>query len=804
MAKWHLATDITGGASSLDTVPDPGDYTDLVTGDMCFVYTSNLYTRIYRYDEALVANENIFGTEVIPDGNVSGTGAWKEKRITGLMTFWAGTVANHIEAVVTEAGGVVSLDFECLGSIPGVGIWSDDIIPIPIQSVVLNNGSDAAPTANYVHILKADQETLVVDTEWPATEHVKIAYVLCPSAAYVASHGAYVHQNWNDGNEPSGMGHLSTIGENIRLTQDGAHWNSGVLGNGLTDNYISIVTDDTPDSAYFLSTAGVCFQMHRHTVPAFNSQNEEMLAVNSDAGAYTPRSDIRDEEVDALGDPLTNNYYNIVFWMVANKGGEYAPVMMNMPTGSYNGLQNAINDVDGYDVYDIPRQYKEDSATGFLVCRITFRQTASAITVHNTTDLRGATPGTASGTALVAGTEFADNQFKIFNVADDTKIVDVDLVGITTGNTRTIEIPDGDMIIPQGTLAGSTELYYAGVLALNTVNQGISIFDTNGAAPTLFFYDDDDNQLGWMAWQTDGTFAIYDEARVHYHLKGLVTGELQLYYDGDIAFSTHAAGISVRHPDGNDPILLFETDTGSTVGQIEVLNGDMVFTVEGTIGIIMLEEDATELYFDGAKKLGTVTGGVDITGVITADGLTLGDDDHITFGAGPDGKLYSNGTAIVLSNSGLSENYQTWQDGGAVELYFAGVKKFETTATGVLATGLDTSAANEFTKQQGFDEQVITSSSNAVAWDLTDEQCAVHTLTEHTTISAPSNMQAGTTYQLRVVQAAGLYTLAFNAAIEFGAAGIPAAPAADGDVIVLTFYSNGTVIYGAEMNRTEA
>jgi len=446
-ATWYPATGITGTDESLDKVHEPLTYTALSTGDMAFVYMKDLYTRIYTYDSTLTDAEDFFGIIVIPDGNVSGTGAWKEKRTTGLMTFWAGTIANEIDATVSEAGGVVSLDFECTGSIPGVGVWSDDIIAIPIQSVTLNHGSDIAPTENFAYILKADPVSIVIGSDWPATEHIKIGYFLVPSAAHVAATGAYINQNWNDGNEPNGMGHLAALGENHRLTQDGAHFHSGVTGNGATDDYITIVTADTPDSAYFVTTAGVCFQMHRHTVPAFNSQTDEMHIANAFGQAYKATNDIRDEEVDALNGSLTNKYYNVVFWMVANKSGEYAPVMMNMPTGSYNGLSNAINDVDGFDVYDIPRQFKEESATGFLVCRITFRQTASTITVHNTTDLRGRTPGSASGTSLVAGTEFADNQFKVYNVADDTKIVDMDLSGLTSPSTRTITPADADMTI---------------------------------------------------------------------------------------------------------------------------------------------------------------------------------------------------------------------------------------------------------------------------------------------------------------------------------------------------------------------
>jgi hypothetical protein len=120
------------------------------------------------------------------------------------------------------------------------------------------------------------------------------------------------------------------------------------------------------------------------------------------------------------------------------------------------------------------------------------------------------------------------------------------------------------------------------------------------------------------------------------------------------------------------------------------------------------------------------------------------------------------------------------------------------TDIGVLAT------AKEWTAQQNFNEAAITSTSNATAWNLDTAQCALHTLTENTTISAPSNMNAGSVYVLRVVQAAGVYTLAWNAVFDWGEADTPAAPAANGDVCIFTFYSDGTNMYGVESNRSEA
>jgi len=781
--RWYAATGINGGDdNALDKVPNPGDYTDLQTGDKCFVMTNDLYTRIYEYDEDLTDAEDFFGTIQIPDGNVSGSGAWKEKRTTGLMTFWAGTVANHINATISEDGGVVSLDFICTGDIPGIGIWSDDLNEIPIQSVTLNHGSDTSPTANYVYILPDARDTLIVGSSWPATEHVKISYCLVPSAAHVASDGAYILQNWNDGNETSGMGHLSSMGENIRLTQNGAHYHSGCAGNGLTDGYITIVTDDTPDSAYFLSTAGVCFQMHRHTVPAYNSQTQAIHIVNAYGTPYKSINDIRDETVDAANNSLTNKYYNVVFWQVANKGGEYAPVMMNMPTGVYVQLANAITDVDGYDVYDIPHEFKEDSATGFLLCRITFRQTATGITVHNTTDLRGRTPGTASGTSIGGDHEFADNQFKLFNVLASDKIVDFDLSGLTSPSTRTITPADADMTLLSAT--DHTDLTDGGESTLhyhNSLKDGgqVGAVYANGAALDLHYNGNQvvytssiglmtslatfslvGNLGGGMEITNDGVTSLF-----HVGSKKLVTsaagatvtgtlvadgltlgdsdpiifgagpdamifsdgtilkivngantetmanftpnGAVELYFNNVKTLELKSGGI-IGYDEfiaqGALPGLLLKTAGEAVIGEIQHNATNLTLKNYVDSGWVTIEGDDTngdqsflfkgdpdgpvELYHNGTKKLETSATGATLTGTLVADGLTLGDNENITLGAGPDGKIASDGTNIVIKNGVGNENMAAFTQDGAVTLYHNASPKLSTSAAGATLTGI--------------------------------------------------------------------------------------------------------------------
>lgn len=113
------------------------------------------------------------------------------------------------------------------------------------------------------------------------------------------------------------------------------------------------------------------------------------------------------------------------------------------------------------------------------------------------------------------------------------------------------------------------------------------------------------------------------------------------------------------------------------------------------------------------------------------------------------------------------------------------------------------STPTEWEGQQNFNEAAITSTTNAVAWDLDTAQCAYLNMAENTTISAPTNMNAGGTYVLRI-EGDGSSTLAWNAVFDWGEQSAPSAPAADGDVLICSFYTDGTTMYGGKFCLVEA
>ena len=75
MARWYPAHNYTpADAYSLQACPNPGDYTDLNSGDMALVYNSSGQLDVLVYNSTSSLTEDI-PIVVTPDGN-SGNGRW--------------------------------------------------------------------------------------------------------------------------------------------------------------------------------------------------------------------------------------------------------------------------------------------------------------------------------------------------------------------------------------------------------------------------------------------------------------------------------------------------------------------------------------------------------------------------------------------------------------------------------------------------------------------------------------------------------------------------------------------------------
>lgn len=105
------------------------------------------------------------------------------------------------------------------------------------------------------------------------------------------------------------------------------------------------------------------------------------------------------------------------------------------------------------------------------------------------------------------------------------------------------------------------------------------------------------------------------------------------------------------------------------------------------------------------------------------------------------------------------------------------------------------SAVGAFTAQQYFAEATLTDASS-IAWDLDAAQSAKVTLGGNRTLANPSNMKAGGTYILRVIQdGTGSRTLSLASAYKKAGGATLTLTTTAAAVDILSFYSDGTYMY---------
>lgn len=206
--------------------------------------------------------------------------------------------------------------------------------------------------------------------------------------------------------------------------------------------------------------------------------------------------------------------------------------------------------------------------------------------------------------------------------------------------------------------------------------------------------------------------------------------------------------------------------------------------------------NADNAFYSGSPS----TTGYNITTVLfgrgdTHAGAALTVTHRTSNGTGTDvvGDIYAVQAGLGTGNSGNTTGAIT---GGAI-----------TFATGTpLGTGatLQTAAVRMAIYPGGlvlFRSQVanlptsLTSAANSTPIDASLGNTFHATLTENTTFQNPTNMEAGATYVFRVVQAAGLFTVAFAANWKFPGGTAPTITAVNGAVDIITAYTpDGTLI----------
>ena len=242
--------------------------------------------------------------------------------------------------------------------------------------------------------------------------------------------------------------------------------------------------------------------------------------------------------------------------------------------------------------------------------------------------------------------------------------------------------------------------------------------------------------------------------------------------------TTSASSPTIKFFDGSDDISFATIDySANTVNFLDsTVVADLVGDTSPQLG--------GNLDVNGNDIVSTSNADIDIIPNGTGD-VNLGADTVQIGDNNANATLTTQGTGdlILNTNNGTNAGNITLEDGanGHIQL--------TTNGTGYI----------KFNDLAYIPQQALTSSSNAVAWDVQAKPNAYHLTTENTTFSAPTNSVEGSFICLEI-NYNGSHTIAFNTVFEFAASTAPTFTSTDGKTDILVFRYNGSV--WQEVGRT--
>ena len=251
------------------------------------------------------------------------------------------------------------------------------------------------------------------------------------------------------------------------------------------------------------------------------------------------------------------------------------------------------------------------------------------------------------------------------------------------------------------------------------------------------------------------------------------------------------------------------------------LTSNVAFTAKGTAtvtGLLTASGRATvgtnltvsgNTTFGAAGKVSNTTGWFGVLGRATVStNLFVGGNTIFSGLVSTTGRATIGTNLTVSGNTTLGGASKTVTIGGASSTLTVGGAGHTTNTTGWFGVaGRATVSTNLFVGGNTTLNGTTTDRSNAlnqtltdqatVTWDMASGRVATVTLGASRTIAAPTNQKVGT-YILRVVQGGtGSYTLTWNGNYKWTAQTAPVLSTAVGAVDIITFFSDGTKMYGS-------
>ena len=242
--------------------------------------------------------------------------------------------------------------------------------------------------------------------------------------------------------------------------------------------------------------------------------------------------------------------------------------------------------------------------------------------------------------------------------------------------------------------------------------------------------------------------------------------------------TTSASSPTIKFFDGSDDISFATID----------YSANTVNFIDSTVASDLVNDTSTQLGgnldVNGNDIVSTSNADIDIIPNGTGD-VNLGADTVQIGDNNANATLTTQGTGdlILNTNNGTNAGNITLEDGANGHI------QVTTNGTGYI----------KFNDLAYIPQQALTSSSNAVAWDVQAKPNAYHLTTENTTFSAPSNSVEGSFICLEI-NYDGSHTIAFNTIFEFAGSTAPTFTSTDGKTDILVFRYNGAV--WQEVGRT--
>jgi len=264
------------------------------------------------------------------------------------------------------------------------------------------------------------------------------------------------------------------------------------------------------------------------------------------------------------------------------------------------------------------------------------------------------------------------------------------------------------------------------------VTESLDIF-TDSSNDTFIQERDADNGslkiLGTALQLRSDDLRLMNRAGTETYFEGDVNGAAKLFYDssahGTAKLETTATGINVTGTvtadglslgDGefsllNGNLKIQSISNNSFIDHIDTNSSKLFVRAEGATHIKSLtanklqasfEDSEVSLWHDNSKVLATENGGINVTGTVTADGLTLGDNQAATFNGNLEIKSNGNDSSITESDANGSltikgqnlylkngSNQALFTGASGVQLYNNGERRFQTVPAGIAVEGTD-------------------------------------------------------------------------------------------------------------------